>query len=457
MAQPKERAQPPKVQKAYSPSQVERALPHNLDAEKSILGAILVNEDAYETASDRIESKDFYRDAHRRIFDAMSSIVERGSSVDFVTLRTALEKSGELEECGGPAYLTSLADGMPRSANVRHYCDIVKEAARLRDAIHTATRLRSLAYDAEQPAAEIVADAAERLFDIGGAASTGKPVLLSDLMTPCMAALEQKTAAGGGVTGLATGFAQLDEMTAGLHPSNLVVVGARSSQGKTALALNICDYVASSGVVLMFSLEMAKEEIFERMLASAAGVDSHRLRTGYMTENEWTKIANAMQKMTEMRLYIDDDGDVGVREIRSRARQMQKEIGLNLIVVDYMQLMKARGKFDTRSQEVGSFSRGLKRIAKELKVPVVALSQLSRGPEAGPNRKARRPQMSDLRESGDIEADADVVVLIYRPEPKDDEQPTAELIIAKQRNGPTGTIKVQWHSASVTFIDSNIV
>jgi replicative DNA helicase len=365
-------------------------------------------------------------------------------------------KTGELDEVGGPAYLASLSDGVPRSANIVHYAEIVREKARLRDAIHTANKLLAASYLAEEPSREIVAEAAESLLDLSGA-SGGKPILLGDMMASCMAALETKAAAGTGVTGLATGFAQLDEMTAGLHPANLLVIGARSSQGKTALVLNIARNVAQEFPVLMFSLEMAKEEIFERMLATESRVDSHRLRTGHLTDGEWTRIANGMGALSEMKMYVDDDANVGVREIRARARQMKKENGLGLIVVDYLQLMKSSGKFDTRTQEVGSFSRGLKRIAKELKVPLAALSQLSRASEAGPGRKARRPQLSDLRESGDIEADADVVLLIYRPEPKDGETPIAELIIAKQRNGPTGTVKVSWDAASVTFDSTGMV
>ena len=439
----------------------ERTLPHNLEAERSVIGAILVSNELHEDIADRLDPTDFFRDAHRRIYQAAEKLFEDGKAVDLITLKDELARTGELEEVGGPAYIASLADGVPRSANITYYADIVREKARLREAIHTANKLLSASYLAEEPSKDIAADAAETLLDLTGTSTTAKPILIADMMTSCMAALETKASHGaGGVTGLPTGYAELDEMTAGLHDGNLIIVGARSSQGKTALVLNVSANVAKArpdASILVFSLEMSKEEIFERMLASEARIDSHRLRTGNLTEREWSKVANAMSALAEMQIRIDDDANVGIREIRARARQAKKEHGLAMVVVDYLQLMKGRGKFDTRSQEVGSFSRGLKRLAKELKVPVIALSQLSRAPEAGPNRKARRPQLSDLRESGDIEQDADLVILIYRPEPKDDEQPYAILIIGKQRNGPTGDIKVLWDAASVTFDTASMV
>lgn len=439
----------------------ERTLPHNLEAERSVLGAILVNNELHEDIADRLDAGDFFRDAHRRIYQAAEKLLEDDKAVDLITLKDELIRTGELEEVGGPAYIASLADGVPRSANIAHYADIVREKARLRDAIHTANKLLSASYLAEEPARDIVADAAESLLDLTGSSVSSKPILIGDLMSSGMTALETKAAiGGGGVTGLPTGYANLDEMTAGLHDANLIIFGARSSQGKTALVLNVAANIAKArqdASILVFSLEMSKEEIFERMLASESRVDSHRLRTGNLTDREWGKVANGMSALAEMKIYIDDDANVGIREIRARARQAKKEHGLALIVVDYLQLLKGRGKFDTRSQEVGSFSRGLKRLAKELKLPIIALSQLSRAPEAGPNRKARRPQLSDLRESGDIEQDADLVILIYRPEPKDGEPEYAILIIAKQRNGPTGDVKVLWDAASVTFDTASMV
>jgi replicative DNA helicase len=366
-------------------------------------------------------------------------------------------KTGELDEVGGPAYLASLSDGVPRSANIVHYAEIVREKARLRDAIHTANKLLAASYLAER------AIARDRR---GGGGIAARPVRRS---------VWRETDPARRHDGVLHGSARDESCCRNRRDraGDRVRAAGRNDRrsapgeptghrrqvepGKNRAGSQHRAERGAGFPVLMFSLEMAKEEIFERMLATESRVDSHRLRTGHLTDGEWTRIANGMGALSEMKMYVDDDANVGVREIRARARQMKKENGLGLIVVDYLQLMKSSGKFDTRTQEVGSFSRGLKRIAKELKVPLAALSQLSRASEAGPGRKARRPQLSDLRESGDIEADADVVLLIYRPEPKDGETPIAELIIAKQRNGPTGTVKVSWDAASVTFDSTGMV
>lgn len=421
-----------------------------------MLGSILVNpEVAFDTAADMLEPSSFFRAAHATIFMAMSSIVDKSMIIDLVTLKSELQRSGVLEEVGGPAYIASLADGVPRSANVEHYARIVKEASQLREAVYTANRLRADAYASEKPPADMLSDAAERLLDLSGAAIAGKPTKLGDLIAPGMESLEKSAAEGGGaVTGIATGFVALDDMTAGLHAGDLLLFAARTSQGKTALAMNVARNVACAHNTLVFSLEMSKEQLFLRMLASEARVDSHRMRTGNLHDSDWPKMANALSTMAELNLFIDDTPSIGVREVRARARQLRQDKGsLGLIIIDYIQLMRGRGKFDNRQQEIGTISRGLKAVGKELKVPVIALAQLSRAMEAGPGKKARRPQLHDLRESGDLENDADVVLFIYRPEPKDDEQPVdfAELIIGKQRNGPTGTVKVAWDASCVAF------
>lgn len=436
--------------------QAEPGLPYSLEAERAVLGAILVAPEAFDRAANVLEPHDFFRDAHRRIYMACGLCAENAQAVDLITVAEALRRTGQMEEIGGPAYLASLTDGTPRSTNVVHYAGIVKEKARLRAAILTGEALVRQAYSGEKPAAEMVTDAAERLLDMGGAALPGKPVRVASLMTAGIEAIERSQASEGGyVTGLATGFEQLDEMTAGLQPSDLFLIAARTSQGKTALAMNIARYVAASQNVLVFSLEMSKQQLFVRLLASEARVDSHRLRTGYLADRDWPKISQAMQTLHDLHLFIDDTPGIGVREVRARARQLRAdEGGLALIVVDYLQLMRGRGNFDNRTQEIGTISRGLKGVAKELNVPLVALAQLSRASEAGPGRKARRPQLHDLRESGDLENDADVVLLIYRPETKDDDAnalQVTELILAKQRNGPTGTVKVSWDASAVTF------
>lgn len=432
----------------------ERPLPHDITAERSVLGAILVNSELHDIAVDVLESHHFYRDAHRRIFDAMGRLAEAGKPVDLLLLKAELERTKQLEEVGGPAYIASLADGVPRSANIEYYAQIVREAAHLRQAIQTSDKLRREAYGSEKSSAEILSDAAESLLDLSSVALAGKPTKLSDLIGPGMESLEKSASEGGGaVTGIASGFTSLDEMTAGLHPSELVLIAARTSQGKTSLAMNIARNVAFSVNVLVFSLEMSKEQLFIRMLASEARVNSHHMRTGYLQDSDWPKLANALTVLTDLNLYIDDTPSIGVREVRARARQLRQDKGsLGMIIIDYIQLMRGRGKFDNRQQEIGTISRGLKAVGKELKVPVIALAQLSRAMEAGPGKKARRPQLHDLRESGDLENDADVVIFIYRPEPKDDEPvDQAELIIGKQRNGPVGTVKVGWDANCVTF------
>lgn len=432
----------------------ERTLPHDLSAERAVLGAMLISEHAIDVALDALEPGNFFRDAHRRIYDAMLFIAKDGKAIDLVTLSAELRRTGQLDEVGGPAYIAALADGVPRSANVQHYASIVRELSQLRAAIFTSNRLLSEAYSSEKASSELLSDAAEELLDLSGAALAGKPTKIGELVTPGIEALEKCAAEGGGaVTGIASGFTSLDEMTAGLHPGDLVLLAARTSQGKTSLAMNIARNVAFAHNVLVFSLEMSKQQLFLRMLASEARVDSHRMRTGYLNDSDWPRLATALSTLSDLNLYIDDTSGIGVREVRSRARQLRQDKGsLGLVIIDYIQLMKGRGKFDSRQQEIGTISRGLKAVGKELAVPVIALSQLNRASEAGPGKKARRPQLHDLRESGDLENDSDVVVMIYRPEPKDDEpSDQAELIIAKQRNGPTGVVKVGWDASCVSF------
>lgn len=429
----------------------KRSFPCNLDAERAVLGAVLLDGEVYDQAGDVVAEADFYRAAHRHIFAAMARLSAARAPIELVTLREELARAGDTEEAGGPAYLTALVDGLPRGANVAAYAAIVAEKARLRAAIATATRLSAEAHAAERPSAELAAEAAEALHALGGAALAGQAVSLADLVAPSLEALERAVAKGTGtVTGLATGFTALDELTAGLQAGDLVLVAARTSQGKTALALNIAR--ALEVPTLIFSLEMSRQQVFMRLLAAEARVDSHRLRSGYLSSEDWGRIARGVGTLAERALWVDDQPAIGVRQLRSRARQVQARHGLGAVVVDYLQLMRGHGQFDNRTQEIGTISRGLKAVARELEVPVVALAQLSRQAEPGPGRKARRPQLSDLAESGSLENDADVVVFIYRPEPKDEEaDDVAELIVAKQRNGPTGIVRVAWNKSIVRF------
>lgn len=429
---------------AVQPVATERALPHNLEAEKCVLGAILIHNDAFNQAAALIDSSDFYRDAHRRIFDAMVSLNERGLAIDLVTLKEELARAGQLEEVGGPAYIAALVDGVPRSTNVEYYARIVKEKATLRSLIHSAGKIMARAYEAEEDA-DLVLDEAERaIFEIAERRIRAGFVPLGDLVHGSLATLERIQEHKGLVTGVPTGFVDLDERTAGLQPSDLIIVAARPSMGKTSFALNVALHVGTkTGLTVgIFSLEMAKEQLFLRLLTTEAGVDAHRFRSGFLSENDYAKLSKALGALAEARVFIDDTPALGVLEMRAKARRLAAEHGLHLLVIDYIQLMQARGRFENRTQELASISRALKGLAKELNIPVMALSQLSRAPEA---RSDRRPQLADLRESGALEQDADVVLFIYREDqyhPTEENQGLAEIIIGKQRNGPTGTVKL---------------
>ena len=432
---------------------VEQVLPHNLEAEQCVLGAILIHNDAFNVAAELIDAGDFFRDAHRRVFDKMVGLSERGQAIDFVTLRDELSRSGELEEVGGPAYISRLADGVPRSTNVEHYARIVKERATLRDLIYSANKIAAAAYSTRDDADVVLDRAEQEIFAIAeGRIHTGF-VPLKDLVEQSFTTIERLQEQKGLVTGVPTGFADIDEMTAGLQPADLVIVAARPSMGKTAFALNVGLHVGTEGkrTVGIFSLEMAREQLFMRMLTSEARVDSHRFRTGLLNESDYGRLSEALGALSQARVFVDDTPGLGVLEMRAKSRRLKAEHGLDLIVIDYLQLMQGRGRFENRTQEIASISRSLKQLAKELDVPVMALSQLSRAPES---RADRRPQLSDLRESGALEQDADVVMFIFREEMYDETPENAgvaEIIIGKQRNGPTGKVRLAFLKQQTRF------
>ena len=436
----------------------ERTLPHNLDAEKSVLGAILIHNDAFNHAAELIDSHDFFRDAHRRIFDKMVTLSERGDAIDFITLKEELSRAGELDEIGGPSYIAALADGVPRSANVEYYARIVKEKATLRNLIHSANKILTDAYEAEQEP-DLLLDEAERaIFAIAEDRIRAGFVPLRDLVQNSFATIEKLQQHKGLVTGVPTGFVDLDEMTSGLQPSDLILVAARPSMGKTSFVLNIAQHVgtATDMTVGFFSLEMSKEQLFMRLLTSEARIDAHRFRSGYLSEKDYGRLSHALGTLAEARVYIDDTASIGVLEMRAKARRLKAEHGLHLLIIDYIQLMTGRGRFESRQQELATISRSLKGLAKELNVPVVALSQLSRAPET---RSDHRPQLSDLRESGALEQDADLVMFIFREEqyrtadgePNQEAEGVAEIIVGKQRNGPTGTAKLAFVKEHTRF------
>ena len=435
-----------------------RTLPHNLEAEKSVLGAILIQNEAFNHAAELIDSNDFFRDAHRRIFEKMIALSERGDAIDFVTLKEELSRGGDLDDVGGPAYIASLADGVPRSANVEYYAKIVKEKSTLRSLIHSANKILSDAYEAEEEP-DLLLDEAERsIFAIAEDRIRAGFTPLRDLVQGSFAAIERLQQHKGMVTGVPTGFVDLDEMTSGLQPSDLVLVAARPSMGKTSFVLNIAQHIGTTTdmTVGFFSLEMSKEQLFMRMLTGEARIDAHRFRTGYLNEKDYGKLSHALGTLAEARVFIDDTASIGVLEMRAKARRLKAEHGLNLIIIDYLQLMSGRGRFESRQAEIASISRSLKGLAKELSIPVVALSQLSRASET---RADHRPQLSDLRESGALEQDADVVMFIYREEQYRDAdgnhnqeaEGTAEIIIGKQRNGPIGTVKLAFVKEHTRF------
>ncbi len=433
----------------------ERTLPHNLEAERSVLGAILVHNDAFNLAAQVIDSRDFYRDAHRRIFDKMVMLNERNQAIDFVTLKEELSRAGEIDEVGGPAYVASLADGVPRATNVEYYARIVKEKATLRNLIFAANKILTNAYEADQESDLILDEAESAIFGVADDRLKAGFVPMRQLVHESFPKIEQLFEQKRLITGVPTGFVDLDEMTRGLQGGDLVIVAARPSMGKTSLVLNMAQHVAiqPDHTVGFFSLEMSKESLFLRLLTSEAQIDSHRLMSGAIGQKDYGRISHALETLSAMRLFIDDTANIGVLEMRAKARRLQAEHRLSMLVVDYIQLMSGRGRFENRTLELASISRSLKGLAKELIVPIVVLSQLSRAPES---RSDHRPQLSDLRESGALEQDADVVILIYRDDvynkdPNSPDAGTAELIVAKQRNGPTGVVKLAFLREQTRF------
>ena len=393
----------------------DRTLPHDLDAEKSVLGAVLINNQAFNQAAEVVDAADFYRDAHRRIFEKMVGLTDRGSPVDLLTLKDELARSGELDDVGGPAYISALTDGVPRSSNVEHYAKIVKEKSTLRRLIQSASDVLGRAYDAEEDADDLLDDAERSIFQIAEHRLRSGFVPVSQLVDSGYQLIEQLQEHRGLVTGAPSGFVDLDEMTSGFQKSDLVIVAARPSMGKTSFVLNIALHcgIEAGKTVGMFSLEMSKEQLFMRMLTSEARVDAHRFRGGFLGEQDYARLVEAFARLHDAKVFIDDTPSVGILEMRAKSRRLKLEHGLDLLIIDYLQLMQGRGRFENRQQELASISRALKILAKELHVPILALSQLSRAPEA---RGDHRPQLSDLRESGALEQDADVVLFIFREE-----------------------------------------
>jgi replicative DNA helicase len=431
--------------------------PQNIEAEQSILGSILLENHAINAAQEIINDNDFYNEAHRKIFSVVADLADKNEPVDLITLSNALKDRKILDSVGGTAYLASLVDNVPSAANVSNYAKIVKEKSILRGLIGASTEIINSCYEIGSDVDQVLDKAEHRIFEISENKVRTSFYPIKNIVRESFKAIEDLFARKALITGVATGFDKIDDMTSGLQNSDLIIIAGRPSMGKTAFALNIAQYAAleTQTPVAIFSLEMSKEQLAFRMLSSEAKVDSGRIRKGYLGETDWPKLTTAAGRLSEAPLFIDDTPAITVLEMKAKSRRLKADRGLGLIVVDYIQLMRSSGNTNSREQEISEISRSLKALAKELHVPVIALSQLNRQVETRPGSN-KRPQMSDLRESGAIEQDADVIAFIYRDEVynKSDDNPekgTAEIIIGKQRNGPTGTVKLAFLDKFTTF------
>ncbi|MFY9139515.1 MAG: replicative DNA helicase [Thermacetogeniaceae bacterium] len=435
---------------------IDRTPPHNLEAEQAVLGALLLVPDSFGVVSEILRPEDFYGEGHREIYTALKEMAERGRPIDLVTLTEELKSREVLDKVGGAAYLASLAGAVPTAVNAGHYANIVADKGLLRSLINTCTRLVSRAYE-EGVESEILLDDAERMIMALSQRRISKSYRsIRELLVETLERIEQLYQKKGSITGLPTGFDDLDKYTSGLQPSDLVLLAARPSMGKTSLALNIAQNVAVKYQVpvAIFSLEMSADQVVQRILCAEALVDQQKMRTGYLEENDWPRLMRAAAKLSEAPLFIDDTPAISLLELRSKARRLKLEHGIGLLVIDYLQLMQTGRRSENRVQEISEISRFLKSLARELDIPVLALSQLSRAVEQ--RGGDRRPMLSDLRESGSLEQDSDMVMFIYRDDYYNEDSEykgVADLIIAKHRNGPTGTIQLAFLKEFTKFVN----
>ncbi|OGX41063.1 MAG: replicative DNA helicase [Omnitrophica WOR_2 bacterium RIFCSPLOWO2_01_FULL_41_12] len=423
---------------------LEKVPPQNLEAEMAVLGSMLMDEDAISVAMEVLRADNFYKDTHRKIFEGISVLYNANKAVDLITLTDELKRSAILDEIGGASFLTSLVNSVPTAANISHYVSIVKEKSILRTLINNSTRIISSCYESDGNVSELVDNAEQLVFEVSDKKLQGSYLPLKEIIKDSIETIDKLYQKKAHVTGIPTGFIDFDTKTSGLQFSDLIVIAGRPSMGKSALAISIAEYagVVEKIPLVIFSLEMSKEQLVQRMLCSHAKVDAHKVRTGYLSPSDWPRLTAAAGKLSEASIFIDDSPAISVMELRAKARRLKAHQDIQLIILDYLQLMRGSGNIENRQQEISDISRSLKALARELHVPVVAISQLSRAVES---RTDHRPQLSDLRESGAIEQDVDVVVLILREEyynPTADNQGVAEVIIAKQRNGPVGSIKL---------------
>jgi len=441
---------------------LKKTPPHSPEAERTVLGGILVNNENLNVVLSTVSPEDFYREAHRKIIEKIIYLVDKGVSVELLSLSEELRRDGALEGVGGAAYLSSLMDGVPRNLNVEYYAQVIKEKSLLRRLILSSARIISASYEEKEEADELLNAAQAAIIDVAEQRIRPGFMPLGILTKPTMEIIERLAERREAVTGVPSGFRDLDKLTAGFHPAELVIIAARPSMGKTALCLNISQYVGikTDFAVGFFSMEMSKESIVIRLLCADALVDIRNARTGYISDREFEKLKLSAEKLARARVFIDETPALTLMEMKAKARRLKMERNLDIVFIDYIQLMRIGGRFENRNQEMSFLTRSLKELAKELHIPVVGISQLSRAPEKG--RREPRPQLSDLRESGAIEQDADVVIFIYRPEmylSKEERlrevklQGIAEVNIAKQRNGPTDSVKLAFQDKYAKFSD----
>jgi replicative DNA helicase len=431
--------------------------PQNVEAEQSVLGGILIENDAINKVVEILTPEDFYRDAHRRIYNALINLSSRDEPADLITLTNELRKIDQLDAAGGASYITSLIDSVPTAANIEYYARIVKEKSILRQLIQTSTDIITESYQDRSDVESFLDEAERSIFQISENRVRPSFYPIRDIVKQSFKTLERLYEKKELVTGVPSGFKELDQMTAGFQPSDLIIVAGRPSMGKTAFCLNVAQYAAieKRTPVAVFSLEMSKEQLVIRLLCSEAHVEGTKLRTGFLSEGDWPRLTIAAGNLSEAPIFIDDTAALSVLELRAKARRLKADQGLGMVIIDYLQLMRGRARVESRQQEISEISRSLKAVAKELSIPVIAVSQLSRRTE---ERTGMRPQLSDLRESGAIEQDADLILFLYRDEVynRAEDNPNrgkAEMIIGKQRNGPTGKIDLAFLSKFTTFKD----
>jgi len=437
---------------------LKKTPPHNLEAEKNVLGGILVNNQKLNVVLSIISPDDFYKEGNRKILERIISLIDKNLPVDLLAVTEELQRGGDLEEVGGASYVSSLMDGVPKSLNIEYHAKIIKEKALLRRLILSSAKIISSSYEQKEDADDLLDEAQSALIEVAEQRIKPGFVALGNLTTPALETIDRLRSRQQAVTGVPTGFRDLDAITAGFHASEFIVVAARPSMGKTALCLNISQHVGitTDFSVGFFSLEMAKEQVVMRLLCSEAQIDLQKVRTGFIGDREFERLKLAAEALSQTKIFVDETAGLTVMEMKAKARRLKMEQHLDLLFLDYMQLMRAGGRFENRTQEISYISRSLKELAKELQIPVVGISQLSRAPEK--ERRARpKPQLSDLRESGAIEQDADVVIFIYRDEfyhPDDEtKHGIAEVSVSKQRNGPTGEISLAFLNKFARFND----